>query len=125
MAERQHRGAPARCGRLTVMRLHVLVLARRHDDRINRWMRDQRVIVRGRKLRAALLGDAPCTRAVAIGEREKTHCRVIDRELRAQRADAASADDADAQLGAAQFFLLHFCFSSRRDAARPRLSNVV
>ena len=59
-------------------------------------MRNHREIVGRCELRAAFVRDRPRARRIDVREREKTHGRMADRKLRAQRADAPGAYDRNA-----------------------------
>ncbi len=80
-------------------RQRVLLLRRRDDHRGDVGMVDDLVVAAAVEVGAGLLGQRARAGGVAIGDRQKAHRRMLGGKPRAQRADAAGADDGDADVG--------------------------
>jgi hypothetical protein len=78
-------------------RLDVRAFAGGDDDGVDLGPRDDRRVVARMKLRAGLLREITRLGRLRIGNREEPDSGMLRREARAQRADAARADNRDAQ----------------------------
>jgi hypothetical protein len=78
-------------------RLDVRAFAGRDDDGVDLGPRDDRRVVARMKLRAGLLREITRLGRLRIGNRQEPDGGMLRRQARAQRADAARANDGDAQ----------------------------
>src|SRR5438552_4017709 len=82
-------------------RLCVLAFRRGDEDRVHLRPGHDLEVVAGMKIRAGLLGKRAGARRVAVGNREKSHRRMLCRQTRAQTADPPRTHH-----GYAEFFAL-------------------
>ena len=76
----------------------MLAFAGRDYHRVDFRPRDDLVVIRGRELRADFFCQLLRRAQIGIRHSDEIHRRVRGCELRAQRADAARADDSEADL---------------------------
>src|SRR5204862_6939763 len=84
-------------------RLRVFLLRRRNDHRSDVGMFDDLLVAAAVEVGTRLLRKRPRARWSAIGPRQEPHRRMLCREPRAQRPDAARADNGDAEIGSLHY----------------------